>query len=1100
MINLHEYKRLAIIGFYPLLIILCSVSLVQGQFTQDEQFGKNRVQFHDQFKYWWSYESDNFITYWISPARKPAEAAVLMAEKNYQIIQQALEHHINNKVKIMVFSDLTDLKQSNLGTSELFELKPGETKVDRDRIFVYFDGNHAHLDQQIREGIANVHINFMLQGNSIQQFVRSNFYNSLPEWFIPGLISYVSDPTNYDFEQGMRQWFDQEEDNDFDRMVLFDRKLAGHALWNYINVRYGQRQLSNLLYISRINRQIDQSFQYVLGDSQDEVKAACYDFYRGLYAHASGIYQAPDATSIKIKKKKRSRNNYGGYSMHVTDVEISPTGDQILYVTNEIGRYRAWIYDVASGRQFKLLAGGYKNPFQKYDDQYPQFRWDPQSNELFVIEEIRDRIILRKWDADFHRTIDQVMPPTIERVYSFDVLGKDSLIMSANTDGYADLYIYRPKNRQVTRLSQDFYDDLEPQVVRIDGFRYVAFRSNRPNEMFGRQTLDTLLPNQSFDLFLLAPSSGFIQRLTNTPHASEVQLNVNGSYLHYLSDENGIYNRWKVDLAAESLTHSMSSSYRSDIHQFDVSNEWIVESIRLGNDVQIKYLVNDESSSVNVTYTPMAQLLRRQESSTIETKLPLKPVKTPDNEGVKYNFQSPFDEEIPVHIRSHQSLKEDQLAKLLIPDFNSSTSLGKNVDNKHKAFNSSRLLAYRLTFGLTDFDFDVNNDLLFTGLNSFAGFNRGFEYPSLGILARGESRDLLENYVVSGAGRVPLSFDGTEFYLGIEDRRRQLDKKLSIYRRSNRENNDDRFADRPDTKNITHMSVFELKYPFSSFSSLRLMTTLRFDRTIFLPEEPGELDRDNIAQQRIGLRLEYVFDNSYLTLPNIRVGTRAKFYVEGMNRFRLQFDPWTFNSSEAFMTVVGFDARHYMRLDRHSILAARIAGASSLGSEKILYSMGGVRNWLSPSYNTSTPAPNSSNFAFQAAALEMRGFDQNVRNGASFVLSNVELRVPLFNYLSKYELKSKFLREFQLISFADVGTAWHGTSPYDEENSLNEQVLTNPLVQANVRYFRDPLIFGYGVGARITILGYVVRVDYAWGIESRERLDPKLYVSLGYDF
>jgi len=58
------------------------------------------------------------------------------------------------------------------------------------------------------------------------------------------------------------------------------------------------------------------------------------------------------------------------------------------------------------------------------------------------------------------------------------------------------------------------------------------------------------------------------------------------------------------------------------------------------------------------------------------------------------------------------------------------------------------------------------------------------------------------------------------------------------------------------------------------------------------------------------------------------------------------------------MTILGFDARHYQRLDKHSILAIRAAGSTSLGSERILFLLGGVDNWLFPSFNQdiSTPA------------------------------------------------------------------------------------------------------------------------------------------------
>jgi hypothetical protein len=51
-----------------------------------------------------------------------------------------------------------------------------------------------------------------------------------------------------------------------------------------------------------------------------------------------------------------------------------------------------------------------------------------------------------------------------------------------------------------------------------------------------------------------------------------------------------------------------------------------------------------------------------------------------------------------------------------------------------------------------------------------------------------------------------------------------------------------------------------------------------------------------------------------------------------------------------------------------------------------------------------------------------------------------------------------------------------------------------------VNYFRDPIVYGYGGGIRTLLFGYFVRLDYAWGVETRVVQDPRLYFSIGMDF
>jgi hypothetical protein len=43
-------------------------------------------------------------------------------------------------------------------------------------------------------------------------------------------------------------------------------------------------------------------------------------------------------------------------------------------------------------------------------------------------------------------------------------------------------------------------------------------------------------------------------------------------------------------------------------------------------------------------------------------------------------------------------------------------------------------------------------------------------------------------------------------------------------------------------------------------------------------------------------------------------------------------------------------------------------------------------------------------------------------------------------------------------------------------------------------------MFGYGVGARTTLLGLYGKADLAWGEENYIRRGPKIYIAIGYDF
>jgi hypothetical protein len=135
-------------------------------------------------------------------------------------------------------------------------------------------------------------------------------------------------------------------------------------------------------------------------------------------------------------------------------------------------------------------------------------------------------------------------------------------------------------------------------------------------------------------------------------------------------------------------------------------------------------------------------------------------------------------------------------------------------------------------------------------------------------------------------------------------------------------------------------------------------------------------------------------------------------------------------------------------------------------------------------------------------ATSLRGFKMNKLSGSSHLLLNVELRVPVKSLIGPNSTKSQLLNSFQMISFFDMGSAWTGATPFTRSNGFNTNVYggkTNPF-QATVTAFRNPFLFGYGFGARANVVGYFIKLDYAFGIENDEIRSPITYLTIGYDF
>jgi hypothetical protein len=90
------------------------------------------------------------------------------------------------------------------------------------------------------------------------------------------------------------------------------------------------------------------------------------------------------------------------------------------------------------------------------------------------------------------------------------------------------------------------------------------------------------------------------------------------------------------------------------------------------------------------------------------------------------------------------------------------------------------------------------------------------------------------------------------------------------------------------------------------------------------------------------------------------------------------------------------------------------------------------------------------------------------------------------------------LRNFQLIQFIDLGSAWNGKF----DNLKRPTTLYGqPPVQVKIKTGGlGPFLGGYGFGARSTLLGYFIKIDAGWPMVGFFKQKPIWYFSMGLDF
>jgi hypothetical protein len=291
-----------------------------------------------------------------------------------------------------------------------------------------------------------------------------------------------------------------------------------------------------------------------------------------------------------------------------------------------------------------------------------------------------------------------------------------------------------------------------------------------------------------------------------------------------------------------------------------------------------------------------------------------------------------------------------------------------------------------------------------------------------------------------------------------------------------------------------------VKYPFDRVKSLRFSAGVRTDKVVVRGTQldPITLKTPDLHKQTFFVgRIEYVHDNTIQKATNIMHGLRFKVYTDMNSQLNKKSD--SLSKPGKFNFNLGTDIRLYVPIFRNFIWAGRAAADFSWGNQKIVYYLGGVDGWMFPKYNSEVK-PKDQDYAYQSLAVNLRGFKQNVSNGNNAVILNSEFRLPVFSTLFNKPINNAFLRNFQVIQFVDLGSAWNGAYDKIERPQMIYPASTPDVTVLLKAGGIGPFVGGYGFGVRSTLLGYFLRLDAGWEMRGVFRGKPLMHFAMGVDF
>jgi Tol biopolymer transport system component len=1095
-------------AFLPAVALIFLGSLQVSAQYLPEVFGKNRIQYR-QFN--WQYlSSENFDVYYYDARKAVAQNSIEFLEAEFDRITDLIGYPPYFKTKVFLYNSLADLRQSNVGLNRTVYTANGETEFIKPYVEVANVGTAQEFKEELLFQISDLMVNEMMFGGSLKDIFQSSILMNLPDWFVDGASLYVSKGWSAEMDDFIRQLIKTRKPKKITRLSGREAALAGQSVWNFIAEKYGKSSVGNILNYTRITRNEEKSVLITLGVTFKQLMNEWYKYYSDMEARVAQSYQMP-SDSAHLTRHHNKTTVY-------TTVKLSPDGRYLAFAENDRGRYIVKVRSLENGRERTIISGGSKVINQRIDYSLPLLSW-ADANTLGVIGLKYGDYVFWLYDLSSRSKLPRELDRFSNiRSLHFSDNGRLAVI-SADFEGRNDLFLLSSRRDRVRRLTNDLYDDLDPSF--IPGSNRIVFSSNRTSDSLRTlKTPDFTELSGTYNLFVfdLDTTKNMVKRITNTLSKDFGPLAMDDNNFYYLSDQRGIVNLFKYNrqTGIYSQVTNLSASIKDYDANFDNNTLAYVTTRNRRQDI----FVNRDFNFKRQIFTPATRRKELQQARVIRERR-----KNEENKNMSIKdllnarlkeTQPPADsldalpvlsDTLTIHVEDSAQPGDDivntENYQFDAPEPEVRTDNYKFEDeavkeNQPSESFLSRYMKAREKSRVTgpfpyESKFSADNLVASVIIDPMRG---------MGVLLETQMNDMLENYRFNGGimstldlrqGDVFAEFEYLPYFMDFTAR---FDRKAIRW---------DPYTNGNVYKYTLHRFEVGASLPFTDRLRVSVKPFGAVATSVDLGEQPFPLNPPSALTTNryyAGAKAEIVYDNSVSTGMNLMEGTRGK--ISFMHHQGVSDQQHSFSR-------VSVDLRHYQKVYREIVFAVRGFAGTFFGPSPKKFLLGGMNNWLfnqtQLTGNTGEGEPNplglrreTQDILFVEYATNLRGFDYATLFGNSAMLLNAELRVPLIRALTNGPIASNFFRNLQFTAFYDVGTSWSGPPPFTSETSVSYNVIKNGPFEAHIKNYINPWLYSYGVGARTVVFSYYVKFDFAWPVENYKVGEPRVYLTLGFDF
>ncbi|MBN1694222.1 PD40 domain-containing protein [candidate division WOR-3 bacterium] len=441
--------------------------------TSQYLFEQNKIQYTSHE--WMMHETEHFHIYYYKSEKVLVPFAADVLEESYNRLKKRFnynERKNEDEIPVILYKSHPDFQGTNVILDRIPEGVGGFAELFKNRIVIPFTGSYSDFRHVLNHELVHIFQYRILYGTGVNAIKRA-ITSSIPLWFIEGMAELESSGWDQSAETYIR---DAVLNNKLFTIPQLNR-IGGYPIYKegqsvlyYIREKYGEEKIGEIMSKLKITNSFEGAIVSVLGIDLNRLNS---EWTKELKKQYWPIIEGKQY----ISEIARPIVTHSGFeNLYNYAPAVSPSGDKIVYFTDEVGEVQIRLVSSLTKEDLGLLVkGGRSAMFESLHlmDGHTSFSPDGErivfpamvkNKDVLYILGIRERKILKKIDLQ----LDLIRWP------EFSPDGKKIAFVGLK-NGASDIYVYDLQSETLLNVTHDRYSDNYP-AWKGDSLLFVSDR------------------------------------------------------------------------------------------------------------------------------------------------------------------------------------------------------------------------------------------------------------------------------------------------------------------------------------------------------------------------------------------------------------------------------------------------------------------------------------------------------------------------------------------------------------------------------------------------------------------------------------------------